>query len=204
MPAASSVSLRERTRRSVQAEITTTAVQLFTEQGFDATTIDQITQATGISRRSFFRYFGTKEDIVLGDVGALGQRVRASLEARPASEPAWTALRAAFASLRDTSGSAQDELALARIYHEAPSLRARHLEKHLAWQELLAPDIERRLGIAGGPSPDPRARAVIAAALSCLDVAVEAWRASDGTADVVQLFDDAVAAVRTGAGASPE
>lgn len=64
------------------------------------------------------------------------------------------------------------------------------------WQELLAPDIERRLGITGGVSPDPRARAVIAAALACLDIAVDTWRASGGTADMVQIFDQAAAAIR--------
>jgi len=184
----------------VRAEITETAMRLFAEQGFDTTTIEQIAASAGISRRSFFRYFGAKEDIVLGDVAALGQKVRIALAARPPEEGAWTALRAAFLSLRDpdatSQASTQAELAVAKMYHSAPSLRARHLEKHLSWQELLAPDVERRLGVAGGPTPDPRARAVIAAALACLDIAVDAWRASDGTADVVQLFDEVVAAVR--------
>lgn len=164
------------------------------------TTLEQIAASAGISRRSFFRYFGAKEDIVLGDVAALGQKVRIALAARPLEEGAWTALRAAFLSLRDPDATSQAstraELAVAKMYHDAPSLRARHLEKHLSWQELLAPDIERRLGVAGGPTPDLRARAVIAAALACLDIAVDAWRASDGTADVVQLFDEVVAAVR--------
>lgn len=201
MSAAVPASLRERTRSSVRAEVTTTALQLFAEQGFDATTIEQIATAAGISRRSFFRYFGNKEDIVLGDVAALGQKVKAALAARPAEEGAWAALRAAFLSLRDADAaspaSIKTELTVANMYHDAPSLRARHLEKHLSWQELLAPDIEHRLGVAGGSSPDPRARAVIAAALACLDIALDAWRASDGAADVVELFDEAVAAVHS-------
>ncbi len=197
MPAVAPPSLRERARRGVQAEITDIAVRLFVKQGFDATTIEQIAAAAGISRRSFFRYFGAKEDIVLGDVAALGQKVKTALEARPACELAWSAMREAFVSLRDPDASPRAELAMAKIYHDSPSLRARHLEKHLSWQELLAPDIERRLGVTSGPTPDPRARAVIAAALACLDIALDAWRASDGTADVVQLFDAAVVAVRS-------
>lgn len=169
---------------------------LFLERGFDATTVDQIAEAAGISRRSFFRYFETKEDVVLGDLAALGERVRAALEARPAEESAWIALRAALLTLREPEQEPAAVLAVAEMYHRAPSLRARHLEKHLHWQELLAPEVARRLGTAVTPGPDPRARAVVAAALACLDTAVEVWRESGGSADPEELFDQAVAAVR--------
>jgi AcrR family transcriptional regulator len=190
------LTLRERTRRAVRAEITDTALRLFAEQGFEATTVDQIASAAGISRRSFFHYFGSKEDVVMGDLEALGLRVRDALEARPATETAWEALSEALKTLSGPDTDAVTELEIARMYSDAPSLRAKHLEKHLRWQELFAPDVERRLGIAPGATADPRARAIIAAALACLDIAVEAWRESDGTADPVELFDAAVAAVR--------
>lgn len=198
IPAGPNLTLRERTRKAVHAEITDTALRLFTERGFDNTTVDQIAEAVGISRRSFFHYFGTKEDVVLGDLAALGEVVREALESRPADESAWEAIREAFQSLRGADYSPEAELAVAKMYHDAPSLRARHLEKHLRWQELLAPDIERRLGIERvGHRADPRAKALIAAALACLDTAVDAWRESDGAADLVQLYDEAVAVVRS-------
>jgi AcrR family transcriptional regulator len=189
--------LRERTSRAVRAEIARSAMRLFVRQGFEATTVDQIVEAAGISRRSFFRYFGTKEDIVLGDLAAHGERVRDALEARAADESAWEALRAAFAALRDPTVSPEETLAVAKLYADAPALRARHLEKHRRWQELLAPDVQRRLGLPPTPTPDVRARAVVAAALACLDTAVDAWRESGGTADAERLFDEAVAAVRS-------
>ncbi|MDR7381934.1 TetR/AcrR family transcriptional regulator [Promicromonospora iranensis] len=195
-PTSETPSLRERTRRAVHAEITDTALRLFAEQGFEATTVEQIATAAGISRRSFFHYFRSKEDVVLGDLEALGRRVRDALEARPESESAWDALREALKTLHAPGSGAVTALEIADMYADAPSLRAKHLEKHLRWQELFAPDIERRLGIAPGTTADPRARAVIAAALACLDTAVEAWRESGGTADPVDLFDAAVAAVR--------
>lgn len=169
---------------------------LFRERGFDATTVDQIAAAAGISRRSFFRYFETKEDVVLGDLAALGERVRVALQARPPAESAWEALRAALSTLRDPDQSPTTVLAVAQMYHDAPSLRARHLEKHLHWQGLLAPEVEKRLGSTSSDGPDPRARAVVAAALACLDTAVETWRESGGRADLEELFDQAVAAVR--------
>ncbi|NJQ15831.1 TetR/AcrR family transcriptional regulator [Streptomyces bohaiensis] len=189
-------SLRERTRRAVRAEIAEAAMRLFTEHGFDATTVDQIAAAAGISRRSFFHYFGSKEDLVMGDTAAIGESVRAALEARPAEESAWAAIREAFLLLRSTHGTVKEQLVLARLYHDAPTLRARHLEKHLRWQELLAPDIQRRLGLPATETPDPRARAFVAAALACLDAAVDAWAESGGAADPVQLFDEATALLR--------
>jgi len=188
-------SMRERTRRAVHAEITAAAMALFAEKGFDATTVDQIAEAAGISRRSFFHYFGSKEDVVLGDMVALGESVRVALEAQPESMSAWDALRAALSTLQ---GPHNSELTVAQLYFDAPSLRARHLEKHLRWQALFAPDIERRLGPRsdGGVGPDPRARAVIAASLAALDTAIDAWRESGGTADAADLYDEAVAAIR--------
>ena len=189
-------SLRERTRRAVHAEITATAMRLFAENGFEATTVDQIAREAGISRRSFFHYFGSKEDLVLGDTVAIGERVLGALEARPADESAWTALRAAFLVLRTDDLPNADGFSLARLYHDAPSLRARHLEKHLRWQELLAPNVQRRLGLPETPHPDPRARALVAAALACLDAAIDAWYESGGSLDPVQLFDDAIATIR--------
>jgi len=190
------LSLRQRTWRAVRQEITEAALQLFLERGFDATTVDQIAEAAGISRRSFFRYFETKEDVVLGDLMALGEQVHAALQARPADESAWVALRAAFATLQEPQRLPATELAIAQICHGAPTLRARHLEKHLYWQELLAPEIEKRLGTASATHAGLQARAIVASALACLDTAVEAWRESGGRADLEELYDEAVAAVR--------
>ena len=189
-------SLRERKRRAIKAEITETAMRLFTRNGFEATTIDHIASEAGISRRSFFHYFANKEDLVLGDTDALGETVRAALLARPDHESAWEAIRAAFLTLQTAAGKNSEQVALARMYHDAPSLRARHLEKQLRWQTLLAPEIQRRLGLEATATPDPRARAFVAAALACLDAAVDAWYESGCAADPAQLFDEAIALLR--------
>ena len=192
--------LRERTRRAVQAEISETAMRLFVEQGFDTTTIDQIAQQAGISRRSFFRYFATKEDVVLGNLADRGRAIQAALVARPADEPAWEALLGAFAVLKGPDYPLETGLRISTMLLETPSLRARHLEKHLEWQALLVPEIQRRLGGDLGPPGDPRAAAIVAAALVCLDVATETWTRAGGEGDIEKLFDLAVAAVRGTAG----
>lgn len=189
--------LRGRTRRVVRAEIGGAAMRLFLERGFDDTTMEQIAREVGISRRSLFRYFGTKEDIVLGNLVEAGMVVRDALEARPAGEPPWEALRAALESLAlDPEYSPERNLKMSKMLYGTPSLRAAHLEKQLRWRELLVPNVQERLGGSPGGVPDPRAQAIVACALTCLDVSVESWARSDGREDLARLFDRAVAAVR--------
>lgn len=189
--------LWERSRRGARAEITDTAMRLFLEQGFDATTIDQIVTEVGISRRSFFRYFGTKEDVVLGNLVELGLSVQAALRARPATEPPWEALTAALLTLAAPTTAPERTLRTSRMLHGTPSLKARLLEKQLRWLELLVPEVERRMGILPGGPADARASAIVASALACLDAANQTWTLHDGEGDLAELFTEAVAAVRT-------
>ncbi|MFI5938000.1 TetR family transcriptional regulator [Actinoplanes sp. NPDC051494] len=189
--------LRERTRQAVRADIAATAMRLFLERGFDAVTMEQIATEAGISRRSLFRYFATKEDIALGDVAERGARIQELLEARPASEGPWEALRAALQTVVE-EGEFTPEWArkTSEMFHGTPSLRARQMEKQSRWHGQLVPDVERRLGVAPGSVTDPRATAIVASALACLDAAVEAWIKDGGARPVEEFYDRAVAAVR--------
>ncbi|MDA0635119.1 TetR family transcriptional regulator [Nonomuraea sp. MCN248] len=196
MPTTPDQKLWTRTRQAVHAEVARIAMGLFLERGFEATTIDDIAVAAGISRRSFFRYFGTKEDIVLGDLAAHGELIREELEARPAAEDAWTAL---INALRHAPRLGQDDvtmLKISKMLYGTPSLRARSLEKHLQWQALLTPEIRRRLGVAPDDEHDLRADAIVACVLMCVDVAGEAWTRSAGSQSLEDLLLEAVAAVR--------
>lgn len=197
--------LRSRTRRAVRAEITAVAMRLFLDRGFDAVTMEQVATETGLSRRSLFRYFNSKEDIVLGDLVDAGVIVKEALEQRPAEEPPWQALRAALESLAaEPQRSAERTLAVSRMLASTPSLRARHLEKRMRWQELLVPELHRRLrALADGEVPVLHAEAVVACALTCLDVASQAWTSREGADDLAELFDEAAAAVGTALPAGP-
>lgn len=192
----SDISLWQRQRVAVCEEISRTALELFLAYGFEETTVDQIVRKVGVSRRSFFRYFGTKEDIVLGDLVARGQAVAEAVAARPEDEGAWEALRAGLeASAQTTMSDERSALALGRMLFETPSLRARLIEKRLRWQEMLVPLITARMA-ADDDHAGLRASAVVAASLACLDAASEAWIASDGAEDLSALYDEAVASIR--------
>jgi len=187
--------LRSRATRAVRAEIAAVAMRLFLEQGFEKTTVDQIAAEAGLSRTSFFRYFATKEDVVLGHLEELGQLVLDALAARPAAEPAWQALRHAFDLLIEEGNALPEQgLAMSRMLQDTPSLKARQLGKQLGWQDLLAPEVARRLGVPA-EAPDPRPRALVAAALGCLNAAVDVWTAGGGAVALPDLLDQAMSAL---------
>lgn len=169
---------------------------LFLEQGFAETTIDQIAEAVAISRRSLFRYFTSKEDIAVANVTERGHAVLAALQARDADEGPWEALRAAvfhaegFGPIAPTD----ETLRISRLLRDNPSLQGFRLEKQKQWQELLAPEIARRL--EGVEDPESAARGIVAAALACVDAAVDIWVARGGEGDVIGIFESMVAAVR--------
>lgn len=193
--------LRERTRRAVQNEVAEVAIGLFLSQGFEGTTIDQVAAEAGLSRSSFFRHFGTKEDAVLVRWERRGDEVLTALRARPADEPVWSALERAFdpvvLAYADDPARA---LALTRLIIETPTLAARRIEKQYEWRDLLTPEVARRLGTPDDPA-DSRARAIVAAALACLDTAYASWAATGGAADLPAAMGQAMRAVRDAAAA---
>jgi len=192
-------SLWQRSRQAAYAEITSIAMRLFLDQGFEQTTIDQIAAAAGISRRSFFRYFGTKEDVVLGDLANQGELLRDALEQVPPTAGPWEALREALHAVDALSIESGVTRKIAKMMYETPSLRSRSIEKHLHWQSLLTPNIRRRLGIAEDDAANPAPDAIVASAIACLDVAGAAWVSDDGLEDLAALYDRAVSAVRDSA-----
>lgn len=190
-------SLWARSRQAAYEEIAGVAMRLFLEQGFEQTTIDQIAATSGISRRSFFRYFGTKEDTVLGGLASQGELVRDALEAVPLTVGPWEALRAALDSVSALEVEPGTTLKISKMMYETPSLRSRSIEKHLHWQSLLVPNIRLRLGLAADDTTSPAADAIVASAIACLDVAGELWTRANGEGSLAELYDRAVAAVRT-------
>jgi AcrR family transcriptional regulator len=187
--------LRELTRESVRDQVADRALLLFDENGFDETTVDDIALAVGISSRSFFRYFPSKEDVVISDSRPLGMLVRDTAAARPSDEPVWSVLRHAFGPLEAATGAEVDRgLRIMRVMMSTPTLRARNLEKHIAWSVLLEPVVVERL--EGEPdSRRFRAQTLIHAALACLDVALAEWTHRGGATPVSRLLDEAFAVV---------
>ncbi len=195
-PAGSERSLRKIKTDAVAASIAATALALFDEKGFDGVTVDEIAAASGISRRSFFRYFATKEDIVVSGHAAFGARIIERVKARPQEEDVWVSLRRGYDVLvenvdRDPEGAARTM----RVVNGAPSLRAHTLEKHIAWAVGLAPEIASRLGDTDAQRLE--ADALIHASLACLDVALAHFTPGPDTS-LSKKLDAAFYALRPG------
>jgi AcrR family transcriptional regulator len=191
--------LRERARRAIQDEVGDIAMRLFLDQGFDETTVEQVCTAAGLSRSSFFRYFPTKEDVVLETVAAHSHQIAEALLRRPDSETPWVALRNAFESQVQVLTDNKDwYLRLTRLVTQTASVRARQYEKTLVWQALLVPAIARRLGLSDTDATDPRPAALVGSAVSCFQAATEAWTEVDGAVSMSTLVDLAMGAVSSG------
>ncbi len=192
--AGSGRSLREIKADAVSASIAATALPLFDKKGFDGVTVDEIASASGISRRSFFRYFATKEDIVVSGHAAFGEKIIELVKARPQGEDVWVSLRRGYDVLvdnvdRDPEGAAMTM----RVINSTASLRAHTLEKHIAWAVGLAPEIASRLGDADARRLE--ADALIHASFACLDVALAHFTLSQD-ASLSEKLDAAFNALR--------
>jgi AcrR family transcriptional regulator len=194
-------SLRERTRRAVQKEIADAAVKLFVSQGYAATTIDDIAAAVGMSQRSVFRYFATKEEIVVGKFDLGGELMLESLRSRPPEEPIWTSLRRLF-DITDEPDQQEIMKPIQRVIFETPALLAVYLQKLQSLQNAVVETLLTRAEAAGTPyaPQDPTPRALTAAAFGCLVAAQHAWMASTDTEDIADHIDRAMATLIPRAG----
>ena len=171
------------------------AFDLFLEHGYDGTTVEGICSVAGISRSTFFRYFSSKDDALLGDTADAGGELLKSLEGRPEAEAPWQALRRAMDPLIEHYANEPERaLRLARLVSTTPALNAWHHEKNAAWHELLRPEIARRLHTDAADFSDPRPAALIAATLGCVDAAIAAWVSSGESGRLSEMLDRAMGA----------
>lgn len=193
------VGLRERKKQRTRAQLIDAAFRLFTEQGFDATTIEEIVEQVEVSPRTFFRYFDSKEDVVIGFFDDMGLELRGLLAARPAKEGAFLAARNALASLVDVyTERAERVQAAKRLAGETPSIRARLLDKHARWENWVTEVLAERLGV--DPDVDPRPRLIAAVTLAAFSCAVGSWIAGGAKDDLHPLVEEALDEVGRGLG----
>ena len=181
--------LRERKKARTRAAIREHALRLFREQGYDSTTVEQIAEAAEVSPSTFFRYFPTKEDVVLQD--DFDPIAIAKFEALPADMHPVAALRTAVREAFAEAPPWQLEQfrELNRLTMSVPELRARALDEYLRSVRLAADLLAKRLG--RDPSDiaiRTMAGAVVGVGLSALVAGME-----DPETDVIALMDAGLA-----------
>ncbi|WP_432985347.1 TetR family transcriptional regulator [Dactylosporangium sp. CA-233914] len=183
------MSLAERKRQLVRDELAEAALKLVAFQGFDETTIDQMAAAAGVSRRTFFRYFQSKEDVIIEFLSDLGRKLSAALRSRPEPERPDQALRQALRVFTDKfSEHPQKSRRLARVTVETPALLARYLERQVAWKQTMTQELARRM--ASDPATDLRPSVLVAVAFAAFDTALIRWATTPGDEDLDALVEE--------------
>ena len=186
--------LRERKKAKTRAAIQEHALHLFAERGYEATTVGEIAEAAEVSASTFFRYFPTKEDVVLYD--ALDPLLLAALEAQPLELSPVGAFRAAmsqvFSGVPAELLTQQDERAA--LILSVPELRMRMLDEAARTMDPFIAVIAQR----AGKRPDDIAVRALAGAL--VGVGIAAWFGAGGhdAGDYLRQMDDGLAQLEAG------
>ncbi|MFB2598239.1 mycofactocin system transcriptional regulator [Herbiconiux sp. P17] len=172
-----------------QAELSHIALQLFVEHGFDATTIDEIAARAGIGRRTFFRYFPSKNDLPWGDFENLLDRMRTYLQELPASLPLVEALRAAVIEFnRFPVEEVPYHRQRMELLLNVPTLVAHSTLRYASWRQVVAEFAAARLGV---PEDSLQPQAIAWTYLAVSLSAYEQWLKHDD-ADLATLLDAAI------------
>jgi mycofactocin system transcriptional regulator len=165
------------------------ALRLFADHGYDETTVDDIAAAAGIGRRTFFRYFASKNDVVWGQFDDGLDQLRDELDAAPDDEPWQAALRRAVVAFNSL---APEHVPMHRqrmelILH-VPALQAYSTLMYARWRDVVAGYVARRTG----QKPDDFGPRLIGhTALAAAVAAYEQWLAEPDT-DLAGLLDVAM------------
>ncbi|HVA73338.1 MAG TPA: TetR family transcriptional regulator [Acidimicrobiales bacterium] len=189
-PTTASPTLRERNKARARAEIADAALRLFLDRGFEGVTVEEIVSAAGVSRRTFFRYFETKEDALLADYPELSARLTEALEFSD-QDDAVAGIRAGLHRMADWYIE-RSEAVLARskvIRETSMNVAARNLEFLTQWERGVAHAVANQLGMDAGELTPRTAAAVIVGAFRA---ALTQWVRSSCRDDLHTLTDQAL------------
>ena len=186
--------LRERKKARTRAAIQSNALRLFREQGYDATTIEQIIEAAEVSETTFFRYFPAKEDLVLRD--DYDPVIMEAYQRQPPDMPPVQAMRATFVALFDSMTAEQraEQQERVALCLAVPALRAAMLDQFSRNMQVLADAIAAR----ARRNPEDFAVRAIAGAVIGIMMAVLAEMAESPEADLSALIDEGLVSLESG------
>lgn len=190
--------MRERKRQQTRQAIASAGLGLFLQQGYDGTTLDQIAAAAGISRRSFFAYFPSKEELLLSAANTgFVEALRTAFAAVPAAT-----LRPVEAMCRElpklvSRFESEESLAIDRLLRSSETLRARKQAVFMEMENNLSDALAARWR-----DTDPQAlRLVAMSGIGALRLAMDAWRGDHRQAALSVHLDRQLALLRQSVGA---
>lgn len=179
--------LRERKRQETLQRIRDRGIRLFIEKGYAATTLEEIAAAAGISRRTFFYYFKSKDEILLSLQGDVGNMLVEAVRRVPAGERPIDTIRAAMLTVCESIPS-DDMIALDRLMRQSEAVQARKQASYVEQEKALFaalrelwPEPERTTGL----------RLVAMLAIGAMRLAAEAFNREGGKRSMPDLMNEA-------------
>ena len=193
----SGVELREQRRERNAREIQQAAMSLFAERGYAGVTVEDIAGEAGISERTFFRYFASKDHLLVAEASRRIEVIHESLTGQPDELDAWTALRNAVLDQSTSEERIGRNAAIwAHLTKEAPALLAKMImHGALEGTHNIEVELARRLGV---PDTDALPDVVMRVTLAAVQSAYLRWLEDDGTASLVDLTAEALDLVGAG------
>jgi len=185
--------IKARKQQVVRDALSDAAAALFHERGFEHVTVEEIAKAAGVSRRTFFRYYESKEDVMVERLDRDGERFLVELAARPLAEPPLLAIRNALIPAIEYALQESDLVRDAtRLLRETSALRRALMERRNRFEERIAALMIQRLGTTNDDNT-PILLAFLARDL--YDTAFNAWYDHE-TNDISGLIDELISRLR--------
>lgn len=186
--------LRQRKRRDTTQRIVAEAMRLFVAQGFEATSLDAVAAAAGISRRTFFNYFTSKDDILISLQAGLCEVIVEGVAAAPQGMRPLEAVGFAFQRLAGQI-PADEMLAIDRMMRSNAAVQAAKQASYAAHEQKLLAALRIRW-----PEPEQATalRLVAMVSIGALRLSLETWAREGGGCSFASLLQDAIATLRGG------
>ena len=177
-------------------DVVTGSIRLLAEQGWEATTVDRLAEAAGVSRATFFRKYGSKEDIVFADHAANLERLERLLARSGAGvDPAVALREGVLLVFRHHLDHRERTLARHALLRQVPQLRDRELITSHRYERVFRRYLQAAL--PGSPQRDTVATALSAAAVAVHNAHLRAWLRNPGTDPSVELAAQTECLART-------
>jgi AcrR family transcriptional regulator len=166
-------SLRSRKRQFVEDAIFDAAIELFAANGFDETTVEEVAQAAGISRASFFRYFSSKDDLLAQNVMKYGDALTESINECRASLTSFQVMHETVLSVAKNTVTHPRTRKVIDISQRSASARQAQMSRMVEVEERVASAYAQRIGCSSMDELEPRLLATLT--LSAMNVAIMSW-----------------------------
>ncbi|WP_205019221.1 TetR family transcriptional regulator [Streptomyces sp. HB132] len=196
--------LRERKKQATRRAIAEAAVRLAAEHGVENVTVEAISEAAGVSPRTFFNYFPSHDDAFVMVDDEVGERIRESVRRAPADRPPLDVVRDALVAELDGFEARKELWTLqCKVLQRSPHLIHRGLKAHVAEERALAVAITdwldaTRPGATGPPGADVFPQLLAAVTQTALRVAIEHWCDRPGETVLAEVFRDVFAQLSQG------